>query len=153
MLFSLLHAADMILRYDQEILPALHRNKIVLCDRYIYTSLVRDSLRGVDTSIVEKIYAGLRHPDIIFHFVVPTEVAVERALAEKDLNYYSAGMDLNLSSNREESCFQYEGLMDKRYREVLNGVRNCVRVSTDRSIKEVWKDIKGKVANLLEVDG
>ena len=58
-LYSLLHAADMVLRYENEILPALNENKIVICDRYIYTSMARDKARGVNIEIMNEIYKGL----------------------------------------------------------------------------------------------
>lgn len=41
-LYCLLHAADLIHRYETIIHPALVLNKIVICDRYVYTSIARN---------------------------------------------------------------------------------------------------------------
>ena len=102
LLFSLLHAADLIARYEQEILPALHKNKIVVMDRYYYTSFVRDELRGVDGALLKLIYKDFREPDVVFHCVLPIRLSYERVLKEKGhFSYYSSGMDLNYAPSRE----------------------------------------------------
>ncbi len=117
-LYSLLHAADMVVRYENEIVPALNANKVVVSDRYIYTSMARDSARGVDMGILEKIYSDIRQPDILFHCVLPIHRAFHRLVKEKDLTYYGVGMDLNLADNMEDSYIKYENLVDKAYRRI-----------------------------------
>ena len=46
--FSLIHATDFADRYERQILPLLRAGYIVLADRYIFTALARDAVRGVD---------------------------------------------------------------------------------------------------------
>jgi dTMP kinase len=141
-LYSLLHAADMVVRYENEIVPALNANKIVVSDRYIYTSMARDSARGVDTGILEKIYADIRQPDILFHCVLPIHRAFHRLVKEKDLTYYGVGMDLNLADNMEDSYIKYENLVDKAYRRILPKVTSYVKLDMGKSIEEIALEVE-----------
>lgn len=154
MLFSLLHAADMLWRWEYVIKPALDKGRIVVCDRYYYTSLVRDSIRGVDESLVKAIYEDLREPDLVFHLVVPVEIAFSRVLDEKGLTYYGSGMDLKLSKNQADSCMKYEQMMDRAYAKLLpHEAKNYVPVDTDRSEKKIFKDIKEEVKGRFGIEG
>jgi dTMP kinase len=145
MLYSLMHAADMIVRYENEIVPALNANKVVVSDRYIYTSMARDAARGVDTDILDKIYADIRQPDILFHCVLPIHRAFARLVKEKDLSYYGVGMDLNLADNMEDSYIKYENLVDKSYRKILPKVSSYVRVDMGKSIEEIAQEVQKHV--------
>lgn len=152
LLFSLLHAADLVERYETVIAPALQEGRTVLCDRYLYTSLVRDSLRGVDESALLALYRGLRVPDVVFHCVVPPEVAYAR-LTERQgsLNYYAAGMDLKLSEDMDESCRRYLELMDAAYRRILPPLLKGAyhRLNTGRLISEIAADVQRVVGDKL----
>jgi dTMP kinase len=145
LLYSLLHASDMVYRYNHEICPALAANKIVICDRYIYTSIVRDKARGVDVEFLNKIYKDFREPDILFHCVVPIHVAFGRLVKEKGLSYYGSGMDLNLADNREENYVKYEHILDKYYKQVLPAMNGYVKLEMRKSIPEIFDDIKATV--------
>lgn len=146
LVYSLLHVCDMVVRYEHDILPALDKNKIVVCDRYIYTSMARDKVRGVDMDMLKEVYKGFRVPDVVFRLKVPIEIAFTRVIRDKGLNYYSAGMDLNLSDNKEESCIKYEAMVDKVYDEIMKDVPSCVTISADKSIEEIKKKIRGVLA-------
>ncbi len=142
LIYSLLHAADMACRYEHEILPALQKNKVVVADRYIYTSLARDKVRSVNIDMLKEIYKGFRVPDVVFRLKVPIEIAFTRVIRDKGLNYYSAGMDLNLSDNKEESCIKYEAMVDKVYDEIFDGVKSCVTIDANKSIEQIQKKIR-----------
>lgn len=142
MLYSLLHAADMVGRYEHEIVPALDKNKIVICDRYTYTSLVRDEARGVDCDILRKIYKNFREPDVLFHCSIPIEVAFSRLMKDKGLSYYGTGMDLNLAPNREENYVKYEHMLDELYKKELPKVSSYHKLNMAQSIEEIFADVK-----------
>jgi dTMP kinase len=145
MLYSLLHASDMLLRYKDVIVPALLRKKIVICDRYIYTSMVRDGLRGVDQQTISKIYADLKEPDMIIHCKVPADVAVQRVLQDGPAGYYSSGMDLGLANTKEESLEKYERMMDKEYERILPRRKGYFRVDTMLRPNKVVELIKDEI--------
>ena len=152
LLYSLMHAADMIARYENEISPALDKGKIVISDRYIYTSYIRDKIRGIDTAILDAIYEDIVEPDAIFLFKTPVEVAVGRLLDDKDLNYYNSGMDIGYSDNMNESCIKYERAMSKEYQSYMKGIKNCHIIDADRPKDEIATEIRKIVKGILKLD-
>lgn len=114
--FSLLHATDFADRYERNISPLLQAGYFVLADRYIYTALARDVVRGCSPSWVRKVYSFAVKPDIAFYFRVPVEVAMRRILEGRPkLKYYEAGMDLNLSNDEYESYRIFQSRIIDQY--------------------------------------
>jgi len=150
-LFNLLHAADMIHRYETEIKPALESGKVVVCDRYWYTSMARDAAHGIKPLFVREMYSDLREPDILFYISVGTELACQRAGDSKGLKHYSSGMDVTGAESKEESCPIYMGMQKKVYDRELRKVPSFVKIDSTRSIERVFSDIKSKVASALLV--
>lgn len=76
---SLIVAADLNERVQKEILPALNRGKVVLCDRYTYTGLVRDKVvNNIDTEWLSEVYSFAPKPDMVFYFQVNDATSVQR---------------------------------------------------------------------------
>ena len=83
-----LYLADRAQHVDQKIIPALNEGKVVLCDRYIDSSVAYQGYaRGLDieeiimlNNIVTKSYL----PDLTFVFDVSTDVAETRVGTTKD---------------------------------------------------------------------
>jgi dTMP kinase len=108
--FSLIHATDFADRMERYIVPLLKAGALVCADRYAYTALARDAVRGVDPSWVRNLYRFALQPNLAFYFKVPLEVALGRILGGRNaLKYYEAGMDLGLSRNIEESFRIFQG--------------------------------------------
>ena len=146
LVFSMLSMTDMILRYENIIKPALERNHVVICDRYIYTSLVRDGIRGVSEKMILNNYEEFREPDVLFYCSIEPETAVKRVTKAKGLKYYSAGLDLGLSPNKEESCLKYTSLMKKAYDRILPEKENYVKIDMSESIEDVFSNILDKLS-------
>jgi dTMP kinase len=150
MLYCLLHAADMLLRYDANVIPALRENKIVLCDRYIYTSLARDRIRGVDGLVLNKVYDGLRQPDILFHCHLPVSVAEQRLRKRGHSTYYGSGLDCRMHPDKHKNSRLYAEAIDKIYAEILPQQSGYRKLNVNRSIgdiaDEVWDVIKDVLA-------
>lgn len=146
-LFFLLHAADMIHRYETEIMPALMRNEVVLCDRFYYTGLVRDSLRGVDRGYNAKLYDGVRTPDLLFYCKVDPALAVNRLPKDK-LGHYSTGRDIGgFGDDKESSAIGYEREMDRLYGEVLP--KEAVILDAAQNKEKVSAQVLAKVRKLI----
>ena len=150
MTFSLLHSTDFADRYEKNIYPLLRAGYIVLADRYIYTALARDTVRGCDKSWVRNMYSYARKPDLTFYFRLPIETAVNRIISGRPkLKHYEAGMDLGLSKDEYESyrIFQgrivdeYESMVDDENFIVIDGTleiekqQNIVRRHVLRTLK------------------
>lgn len=114
--FSLIHATDFADRYERQILPLLRAGFIVLADRYIFTALARDAVRGIDRDWVAKLYSFAVEPDITFYFHVPLEVSLNRILEGRPtLKYHEAGLDMGWSTDPYESFRIFQGKVQKEY--------------------------------------
>jgi dTMP kinase len=70
--------ADRIFQVEQEIRPALSSGKIVVCDRYVASSLVLQRLDGVATSVIWKMNEAVLVPDLSVILSAPIELIEER---------------------------------------------------------------------------
>lgn len=114
--FSLIHATDFADRYERQLLPLLRAGYIVLCDRYIFTAYVRDTVRGCSPAWVRGLYNFAALPDLTFFFKADLEVSLARILdGRPELKWFEAGMDLGLSLDRYESFRIFQGRMLERY--------------------------------------
>jgi dTMP kinase len=119
--FSLIHATDFAHRYERNIVPLLRHGYIVLADRYIFTALARDAVRGCDRDWVRSLYSFAVVPDITFYFDVPLETAVGRILSGRPvLKYHEAGMDLGLASDPTESFTLFQGRIKAEYSRLVD---------------------------------
>ena len=114
--FSLIHATDFADRYERQILPLLRAGYIVLADRYIFTALARDAVRGVDRDWVAELYSFAVHPDLTFYFRVPLETSLSRILdGRPTLKFHEAGLDMGWSADPYESFRIFQGKVYTEY--------------------------------------
>ena len=72
---ALLFAADRIEHMQKEVKPALDEGKIVICDRYIYSSLAYQGSAGLSLDWIKTINARALQPDFsVFIDVAPENV-------------------------------------------------------------------------------
>src|SRR5205823_14088486 len=79
---SLFYATDFADQLENIILPALRAGFMVLADRYIYTLMARDIVRGMDEKWVKNVYGMALIPDAVFYLSVSPEELVQRNLAK-----------------------------------------------------------------------
>lgn len=79
---ALLLAADRQNHVEQEIEPALSVNDVVICDRYVASSLVFQVLDGVDLSFLWQLNGGFPRPDLSV-IVVASPSTIETRLASR----------------------------------------------------------------------
>ncbi|MBE1494084.1 dTMP kinase [Amycolatopsis lexingtonensis] len=79
MALACLCAADRHHQLATEILPALTAGKVVLCDRYVASSLVLQRLDGIPLDVVWALNHGVYRPDLVFALSAAPAV-VERRL-------------------------------------------------------------------------
>lgn len=75
---ALLFAADRADHLAREIEPALVDGKVVVCDRYVLSSLAYQTMAGVPVDLVAQANAPFRTPDLTIYFDLPVEVAAQR---------------------------------------------------------------------------
>jgi len=75
---ALLFAIDRIDHVESKIEPALESGKIVVSDRYVYSSLAYQGAAGLDVDWIQKINRMALPPDLAICIDVPPEVVVKR---------------------------------------------------------------------------
>ena len=83
-----LYVADRKEHIEKELLPALKENKIILCDRYKYSTFVYQALQGIPVEKIKKLHEGMPVPDLIFILDVPAKTALERISKRKQLDSF-----------------------------------------------------------------
>lgn len=82
---ALLFAADRIDHLEREVLPALGEKKIVVSDRYLYSSLAYQGAAGLDLKWIEEINKWAMKPDLTMYIDVPPEVMLKRLKRKKSI--------------------------------------------------------------------
>jgi dTMP kinase len=157
MSFSLIHAADFASRTYAQILPALQSGAVVLADRYVYTAFARDAVRGVSRPWLRRLYSFAIRPTLAFWFDVPLPEAIRRIMdGRPKLKYYEAGLDLDLSSDPEESFQRYQGLIKQEYERLVDEfglVRMDATQTLIRQQQEVRRLVRPHLQGVTKVDG
>ena len=81
--FAMMQATDLSQACISTVVPALMQGKIVLCDRYVYTGLARDGVRGMSRHWLRSLYSFAPKPDIVLYFKVPVDVAIRRVVKRR----------------------------------------------------------------------
>src|SRR5437588_5792724 len=86
---SLFYATDFADQLENIILPALKAGFMVLADRYIYTLMVRDLVRGMDEAWLKNLYGIALVPDAVFYLnVSPVQLVQRNFLKNQTLDYW-----------------------------------------------------------------
>ncbi len=75
---ALLFAVDRVDHLERKVKPALEKGKIVVSDRYVYSSLAYQGAAGLDLNWIEEINRSVITPDLAIYLDVPPEVVVKR---------------------------------------------------------------------------
>ena len=147
---SLFYATDFADQMENIILPALKAGFMVLADRYIYTLMVRDLVRGLDEKWLKNLYGIALAPDAVFYLNVSPEQLVQRNFAKNQaLDYWQSGMDLGLSRDLFDSFLKYQALVEKQFKR-LQATYGFTIVNGERPIEEVSGELQQKIEAVLE---
>ena len=146
---SLFYATDFADQLENIILPALKAGFIVLADRYIYTLMARDMVRGMDEAWLKNLYGIALEPDAVFYLNVPPEELVQRTFAKNAaLDYWESGMDLGLSRDMFDSFMKYQTAMQKTFRR-LQTTYGFTIVDGMRSPEAINAELRKKISAVL----
>ena len=148
---SLFYATDFADQLENRIIPALKAGFIVLADRYIYTLMARDIVRGSDREWVRSLYGIALVPDLVIYLRVSPAQLVERNFRKNaTLDYWEAGMDLGLSRDIFDSFVQYQRLIHREFT-LMQAEYDFHLVNGNRSIRSVSRDMTAIVEQLLGI--
>lgn len=121
---ALLFAADRVDHVETRIKPALQQGRIVVSDRYVFSSLAYQGATGLDLDWIEEINRWALPPDLAVYIDVPPEVVLTRIRRRKSV------MERLDIQRRVEKVY-------KRF--VKTG--KLVRIDGNRRKNEVAKDV------------
>ncbi|MBN2508000.1 MAG: dTMP kinase [Verrucomicrobia bacterium] len=146
---SLFYATDFADQMENIILPALKAGAMVLSDRYIYTLMARDMVRGIDEKWLKNLYGVALVPDAVFYLNVPPEELVQRNLAKNaSLDYWESGMDLGLSRDMFDSFLKYQTLLTTVFKRMQTTYGFTI-VDGNRSVEAVFAQLKKRIESAL----
>ena len=145
---SLFYAADFADRLENQIIPALQAGFVVLSDRYFYSVVARDSIRGIDSDWAKKLYGIALKPDLILYMKASVPSLVTRLIHGRGLNYWESGMDLHIADNFYDSFVQYQTLILKQF-DILSEEYNFMTIDADQSPNDIFEDLKKPILELL----
>lgn len=130
---ALLFAADRLEHLAREIEPALARGAVVLCDRYVVSSWVYQSL-DCDSAWVTALNEQARWPDLTLVLDIGPVAAMARVRARR----YASGEPLE---RFDDAAAQHR--IAAGYREILSrGLSGVVRINASASIEAVTDAIE-----------
>jgi dTMP kinase len=149
---SLFYATDFADQLENVIVPALRAGFMVLADRYIYTLMARDLVRGADERWLRNLYGIALVPDAVFYLKVSPEILVQRNFAKKhSLDYWESGMDLGLSRDMFDSFLKYQEMMIEQF-DKLRRAYDFNIVDGSRSMDEINADLRRNIEAVLQGD-
>ncbi|AJF60635.1 MAG: dTMP kinase [Candidatus Diapherotrites archaeon] len=137
--FLELYLKDRKEHLSEEILPALDKGKIVLCDRFKYSTIVYQGVQGIPVMELIAAHRGMRVPDAVFIFDLPEEVALRR---------------INNSKSRSIEKFEKKEFLLKVRRGFLElrkilPEENIKVFNADKPKEKVFEEVKAELSKLL----
>jgi dTMP kinase len=147
---SLFYAADFYDQMENNIVPALYSGSIVIADRYIFTLMARDLVRGADPQWVESLYSRAIMPDAVYFLKVsPAQLALRTLKSRQRLDYWESGMDMSLSRDWFDCFDKYQRLINQVFESLQKKYKFDV-IDSDRPIDAVRQDLNSRIGKLLK---
>ena len=141
----LLYAASRRQHLVEKVIPALEQGKIVLCDRFIYSSLAYQGYaRGISVEeifSINKFAIGEYMPDKNIFF----DVAPEIGLARIEMNKEREVNRLDL-----EKMDFHNKVREGYYTLAENNKDEFTIVNAEKSIDEVFEEVKGIILDFIK---
>ena len=82
---ALLFAADRIEHLEKEVLPALNEGRLIISDRYVYSSLAYQGAMGLSLEWIKRVNKYARKPDLSVFIDVDLETVMRRLKTKKSV--------------------------------------------------------------------
>jgi dTMP kinase len=144
---SLFYATDFADRLENDILPALKAGFYVLSDRYFYSIIARDVVRGLEPDWARKVYGFALKPDLVFYLRADLDTLITRMANGRGFNYWEAGMDIHLADNLYDSFCKYQELLIQQFDQMAMEFK-FVTIDANRPAQDIFQDIVGHIREL-----
>jgi dTMP kinase len=141
---GLFYATDFADRLENQIIPALRAGFIVLSDRYFYSIIARDVVRGLDPVWARKIYGFALVPHLIFYLRAEVPTLVSRIVHGRGFNYWESGMDIVRASNLYDGFISYQSQVIQQLDQMADeyGFRT---IDANLSVQAVHENLKEQI--------
>ena len=150
---ALYYAADFADQLEHKIIPALQAGYVVLSDRYIYTLMARNTVRGIPRSWSHDLYSFAMVPDMVFYIDVDPYKLVHRVFQKhRSLDHYESGADMALSDDMFESFIMYQKKMAKEF-EIMRDKYGLRHIDGQLEIERVDEMLQKRINTFLDKYG
>ncbi len=133
---ALLFAADRLEHLENEVLPALKQGKLVISDRYVYSSLAYQGAAGLSLEWIEKINEHALRPDLAIFIDVDPKTVMRRLKPKRSI------ME-NLETQQKVREI-YLKFVEKGHLTLING---------NKSKNDVAEELRVAVQKFLDASG
>ncbi len=150
---SLFYATDFADQLENRIIPALRAGFVVVADRYIYTLMARDVVRGAPRPWIRDVYGIAVVPDKVVFLEVPPRTLVERSFQKQgELDYWESGMDIQRSGDMYQCFIRYQASIQKEFHVMQQEYKFEVLDGTGEPL-EIHKKLRERVRSVLKPTG
>ena len=135
-----LYVKDRKEHLEKEVLPALKEGKIVVCDRFKYSTIAYQKEQGIPVKKILSLHKGMRKPDLVLILDVPSSASMKRIESDPKRKVYDK--------------FEKEKFLEKVRMSFLNMPKllpgeNIKVIDASRPIEEVFASVQKEVEKLL----
>lgn len=146
---SLFYATDFADRLENQIIPALKAGFIVLSDRYFFSTIARDIVRGADEQWARNLYGFALVPDLILYLSASIETLITRIVHGRGITYWEAGMDVRCSDNLFDSFVVYQTQLMQQFNAMAKEY-DFITVDANRSPHVVDMELRSHITNCFK---
>jgi dTMP kinase len=146
---TLFYATDFADQLENNIIPALRAGFTVLADRYIYTLMAREVVRGMSKEWVRRIYSIALVPDAVFYLSVNPRILAERNLMKSGvLDFWESGMDIRHSGDMYQCFIDYQRKMRAEFQRMASEYK-FETINGNKAPLSIHKELRSKVERVL----
>jgi len=147
---ALFYATDLADRIENEIIPALRSGFVVLADRYIFTTIARGAVRGIEASWLAGVYGFALAPERTFFLRLDSDLLIQRTLRRGgELDYWESGRDIGLAPDLYTSFRKYQTLILKEFDRMAEPY-GFSTIDASHSVQDVQAELRRELAGMLD---
>jgi dTMP kinase len=148
---SLFYATDFADRLENQIIPALKAGFYVLSDRYFFSVIARDAVRGVDPQWARGVYGFALKPDVVYYLKADVPHLVSRMVYGRGFDYWEAGMDLHCADNLYDSFCIYQSELVRQFDQMADEF-GFVTIDANRPVAAMFENLRTEIRELIKDD-
>lgn len=144
---SLFYATDFADRLENQIIPALKAGFYVLSDRYFFSIMARDIVRGADPAWARQLYGFALKPDLVLYLKADIPHLVQRLVHGRGFDFWESGMDIHCADNLYDSFCTYQMELIQQFDQMADEY-GFTTVDANRPAQAVFRDLQAAIRTL-----